>query len=151
LRPYKFTCQHIPMFRYVALVALTVLLPFGLRADNSPASQPVVKLDSRNNGQHFAVKVGDRIELWLGMVGPSHYGDPRISSAAVRLISQTLPHPPPPGGAFYTYVFEAAAEGVARIRFPVEQAHFVNAAGQPVPDRPPGGLPFTVTIRVRKS
>jgi hypothetical protein len=81
------------------------------------------------------------------MIGPSRYGDPQISSTAIRLISKKLaswlPMPNPAGAEFFVYTFEAAAEGEARIRFPVE--------GQQLRTTPPGGPPFAGTIRVRKS
>lgn len=36
-----------------------------------------------NNGQRIAVKVGEQIELTLGLVGGAYYGDAQISSAVV--------------------------------------------------------------------
>jgi hypothetical protein len=94
---------------------------------SSPAFAPkVLLLDFANNGQRIAVKVGEQIELTLGLVGGAYYGDPQISSAVVRPegTAQDWPlnMPPPPGGASIIYIFEAVTEGEAQVKVPVAHA-----------------------------
>jgi hypothetical protein len=144
--------QHASIAQYLIFFGLAFSWPCWLYADSSAV---VLKLDYKNNGQRFIVTVGERIELTIGMIGPSRYGDPQISSTAIHPISKEIPswlRVPNPGGAeYFIYTFVAAAEGETRIRVPVVQAHFANAEGQPVRGPPAGGPPFAVTIEVRKN
>jgi hypothetical protein len=95
-------------------------------ASSSASAQNFLSLDFANNGQSVAATVGEQIELTLGLVGPARYGDPQISSPAIRLENTALylqPNmPPPPGGATVIYVLEAVAEGEVQIKLPVVDA-----------------------------
>jgi hypothetical protein len=102
----------------------------------------LLSLDFTNNGQHLAVTVGQRIEITLGTVGPNQYGDPLVSSPAIRLDSVALAGRPNPGGARYIYMFDAAGEGEAQVKFPYR--NFISQD----PDLAKR-LTFTVTIHVR--
>jgi hypothetical protein len=82
--------------------------------------------------------VGDQIEITLGSVGPGQYGRPEISSSAIRLANTALRWPPNPGGPVYIFIFEASAEGEARI-----QIDFTTGF------RPEHGT-FAATIQVAK-
>src|SRR5690348_11789670 len=99
----------------------------------------VLSLSFANNGQHVSARVGQQIEISLGTVGPRRYGTPEISSSAVRLVSTALDWPPNPGGPSFVYIFQAVAEGEARVTVPVinvEQTPYTN------------GITFRVTISV---
>jgi hypothetical protein len=102
-----------------------------------------LSLDFGNNGQSVAATVGEQIELTLGLVGPGHYGDPQISSPAIRLKNTAMylqPNmPPPPGGATVIYVLEAVSEGEVQIKFPVVDAEDPEKART---------YAFSMTIRV---
>jgi hypothetical protein len=95
---------------------------------SSPAStQSFLSLGFANNGQNVAATVGEQIQLTLGLAGPTHYGEPQISSSAVRLEETALPlqphEPPSPGGGGWTtYFFRATREGEAQIKFSVVDA-----------------------------
>lgn len=112
-------------------------------ASSSASAQNFLSLDFANNGQSVNATVGERIELTLWIVGGPKYGDPQISSSAIRLEDTALglqPNmPPPPGGPVFIYIFEAITEGEAQIKIPV-----LNAL-DPETERMRG---FSVTIRV---
>lgn len=108
------------------------------------ASTPgALPLGPENNGQTVAARVGQRIELTLGTVGPARYDDPQISSPAIRLDDTALycpPNSPPsPGGATYTYTFVAVSEGTVEIKLPL-----INSIN---PEETRTGT-FSITIRV---
>ena len=89
----------------------------------------VLSLTFANNGQHVSARVGQQIEISLGTIGPRQYGTPEISSSAVRLVSTALDGPANPGGPRFVYIFEAVAEGDARVTVPVingEQPPYTN-------------------------
>lgn len=83
------------------------------------STPPVLSLSFANNGQHVSVRRGQQIEISLGTVGPRQYGTPEISSPALQLVSTALDWPPNPGGPRFVYIFEAVAEGEARVTVPV--------------------------------
>lgn len=105
----------------------------------SRSKQPVLSLNFQNNGQRLAARVGQQIEITLGTIGPRQYGDPQLSSDALKLESVALDWPPNPGGPRFIYIFEAASEGEAQINVPI-----INC--DPCPD--PAKLDFSVTILV---
>jgi hypothetical protein len=89
----------------------------------------VLSLSFANNGQHVSARVGQQIEISLGTVGPRQYGTPEISSPALQLASTALDWPPNPGGPSFVYIFQAVAEGEARVTVPVinvEQTPYTN-------------------------
>lgn len=102
--------------------------------------KPVLSLDFKNNGQQLAARVGQQIELALGTIGPKQYGDPLISSDALKLESVALDWPPNPGGPRFIYIFEATSEGEARLEVPV-----INSTDDAELARK---LDFSVIIRV---
>ena len=109
------------------------------RVLSSSSRRAVLSLDFGSNGQRLEARVGQQIEISLGTVGPAQYGEPEISSPAVRLVSTALNMPPNPGGASFTYIFEAVAEGEAQIKVPVLNGEIAPAAD---------ARNFAVTLRV---
>jgi hypothetical protein len=91
-----------------------------------------------NSGQHLSATVGQQIEITLWAIGGASYGEPQISSPAVRQ-EETAMGPPNPGGPISIFIFEAAAEGEAEINVPFFSAMDRTPAAR-------GG--FAVTIRV---
>ena len=92
----------------------------GFAAQNRPknAQQQILFLTNANDGQRVAAAAGQQIEISLATVGPGSYGDPRVSSAAVRFRNVAWPKSQTPGGPTQIYIFQAAAEGEAEIRIP---------------------------------
>jgi hypothetical protein len=87
---------------------------------SSPSvKQRVLSLNFRNNGQHLTASVGQQIEITLGTVGPKQYGEPQVSSPAIRLESIALDLLALPSGPTFTYIFEATAEGESQITVPI--------------------------------
>ena len=110
----------------VLLACCTAAAQDRLPHDSTP---PVLSLSFANNGQHVSARVGQQIEISLGTVGPRQYGTPEMSSAALQLVSTALDWPPNPGGPRFVYIFEAVAEGEARVTVPVingEQPPYTN-------------------------
>jgi hypothetical protein len=107
---------------------------------SSPAAQQsLLSLNFKNNGQHLAATVGQQIEITLGTVGPKQYGNPQVSSPAIRLESVALDWPPIPSGPTFIYIFKAAAEGEAQVKVPIINSENPDLTKQ---------LAFAVTIRV---
>ena len=104
------------------------------------SQQPVLALDFKNNGQQLAARVGQQIEITLGTIGPKQYGDPQVSSNALKLESVALDWPANPGGPTFIYIFEAMSEGEARVEVPI-----INCMDDPELAK---RLDFSVTIRV---
>lgn len=115
--------------------------PEAQKLDSSATSveQQVLSLNFTNNRQHLAASMGQQIEITLGTVGPKQYGTPQVSSPAIRLESIALDWPPNPGGPTFIYIFEAAAEGEARVQVPIINSDDPDLTKQ---------LTFAVTIRV---
>jgi hypothetical protein len=99
----------------------------------------LLSLGFANNGQRVSATVGQRIELTLGTVGPIQWGDPQVSSPAVRL-EATAQGPVNPGGPIFIYMFDAAAEGEAEIKVSIEKPSNYPSTGHDT---------FAVTIRVQ--
>lgn len=124
-------------------LALVLLVGCNAAGQSRPAhgsSQPVLSLRLANNGQHVSARVGQQIEISLGTVGPRQYGTPEISSPALQLVSTAQDWPPNPGGPSFVYIFQAVAEGEARVTVPV-----INSE----PASYTSDITFTVTIGVR--
>jgi hypothetical protein len=66
-----------------------------------------------------AATMGQQIEITLGTAGSTQYGDPQVSSWVIRFENVALAWPPTPGGPSQIYIFEAAAEGEARVEIPI--------------------------------
>ncbi len=99
----------------------------------------VLSLSFADNGQRVAARVGQQIEISLGTVGPRQYGTPEISSPALQLVSTAQDWPPNPGGPSFVYIFQAVAEGEARVIVPVMNAEEMPYASD---------ITFRVTIHV---
>ncbi|HKW26550.1 MAG TPA: hypothetical protein VJN48_12245 [Terriglobales bacterium] len=97
-----------------------------------------MSLSFANNGQHVSARVGQQIEISLGTVGPRQYGTPEISSPALQLVS-TAQGPRNPGGLWFVYIFQAVAEGEARVTVPV-----INAEQPPYTN----DITFSITVGV---
>jgi hypothetical protein len=112
------------------------------KANLSPrrSKHPVLALDFKNNGQRLAARVGQQIEITLGTIGPKQYGDPQVSSDALKLQNVAMDWPPNPGGPTFIYIFEATCEGEAQVEVPIIKSM----------DNPElaTGLDFRVTILV---
>jgi hypothetical protein len=115
------------------LVGALLVFCEGFEGQNRPenAAGQILFLTKANDGQRVAAAVGQQIEISLATVGPGSYGDPIVSSAAIRFRNVAWPRLQNPGGPTQIYVFQAAAEGEAEIRIPHS-----------------GRDPFSVTVRV---
>jgi hypothetical protein len=82
------------------------------------AGDAPLQLDGRNHGQSIATSVGRRIDVSLQTIGPGQYGEPRVTSSAVRFIGIAPTGPPNPGGPRQLFHFEAIAPGSAVIDIP---------------------------------
>jgi len=140
------TASKSPAF--LAGLAMMLGVCISAQARNEEASPPasparVLSLDFGNNGQSVAARVGEQIEVTLGLVGPAIYGDPQISSPAIRLEETAMAlRPgmlPSPGGPTFIYMFEAVTEGEVQIKVPVVGAPDSETARTRA---------FLVTIRV---
>jgi hypothetical protein len=130
----------------VCLVTFTLLAAVCGKADAQAvdsswlnATRQVLSLNFRNNGQRLSATAGQQIEITLGTVGPKQYGEPQVSSPAIRLESIALDWPPNPGGPTFIYIFEAAAEGEVQVKVPILNSDNPDLTKQ---------LTFAVTIRV---
>lgn len=129
----------------VFLVALAFLLTGGnadaqkVDMSSTSARQRVLFLNFTNNRQQLPATVGQQIEITLGTVGPQQYGEPQVSSPAVRHEGTALKYPVIPGGPTFIYIFDAAAEGEADIKVPI-----VHPSNPDLANR----LSFAIKIRV---
>jgi len=75
-------------------------------------------LQSDQNGQTIAVRVGQEVDIKLGTVGPGQYDSlPELSSGAVRFIDASFVGPAVPAGPRQLFRFAAQRAGVAIITF----------------------------------
>jgi hypothetical protein len=80
---------------------------------------PELWLDRSANGQTQAVMVGQRIWVSLKTIGPGQYGDPVVSSGAVRFLDVRVPPgPPTQGGPSQSYRFLTETAGRAEVHIP---------------------------------
>lgn len=136
--------RHTRLLLFVVPLALLMTFSACLHAQkphqaSAKESGQVLSLDFSNNGQRVSSRVGEQIEIRLATIGPRQYGDPEISSPAVRLLNIAQEWPPNPGGPGFIYVLEAAADGEAQVIVPVMNA-------EETPDAP--DITFEVTIHV---
>ena len=106
------------------LVALAMMMascgPSHAQTDMSPSSAlQMLSLNRANDGQKVVTTVGQSIEITLQTIDPGQYGNPRISSPAIRFesaaFSEDLPNP---DGVKQVYRFHTVAEGEARVHIP---------------------------------
>jgi hypothetical protein len=131
----------------VCLVAFTLALVVCGKADAQKVDAPsltsqqhILAFNFTNNGQHLVASVGQQIEIILGTTGGPQYGEPEVSSSAIRLEDVALGVPVTPGGPTFIYIFEAAAEGDAQVTVPIIFSDNPEWTRQHT---------FAVTIRVR--
>jgi len=119
------------------VVAAKTQQKFMLIVSVKPDAQNTMLLDARSDGQRITATVGQPIKIKLQEIGPEEYGEPKISSRAIRFRDVVF-GPPIPAGGTPIYTFEAVAEGEARITILCKR-------------RPPmqPRSPFAVTIRVK--
>lgn len=86
--------------RSLFFVALTFLWPFWANAeaqnvDSSPTGveQQVLSLNFTNNAEHSTARVGQQMEITLGIIGLRQYGEPQVSSNGIRLGAKAAPSP----------------------------------------------------------
>jgi hypothetical protein len=79
------------------------------------ASKTLTVTDS---GQSVSANLGDELDVKVWSIGPSSYGDPVISSAAVQFLSVAVVPPYTPGGPTQLFSFRAAGVGQATITIP---------------------------------
>lgn len=107
--------------RWVSLLVSAVLaFCEGIGGQNRPesAQEQILFLTNANNGQRVAAVVGQRIEISLATIGPGSYGDPSVSSPAIRFRNVAWPKSQTPAGPTQIYIFQGTAEGEAEIRIP---------------------------------
>jgi len=102
------------------LVGAVLVFCEGTEGQNRPESvrEQILFLTNANDGQRVAAVVGQRIEISLATIGPGSYGDPIVSSAAIRFRNVAWPKSQAPGGPTQIYIFQGAAEGEAEVRIP---------------------------------
>jgi hypothetical protein len=101
---------------------LVILFIFiSLSACASPASQgaagipaPII-LSGEDAGRTISVPAGAEIDLTLQTIGPGEYGEPQLSSEAVRFLDVPYVSPPIPAGPTQLFRFEAVSPGEATI------------------------------------
>jgi hypothetical protein len=78
----------------------------------------VLPLNNSASGQMLSVQVGQLLSLSLQTIGPGNYGEPVVSSDAVRFIDARFVPLPNPGGPLQGYRFLAKAPGRVEIHIP---------------------------------
>jgi hypothetical protein len=88
--------------------------------DALPAPRrPPLELNRSHNGQTVTVSPGQQIDIFLHTVGPGQFGEPQLSSPAVRLVTFGFGGgPPDPGGSTQIYDLVAESPGRAELRIP---------------------------------
>jgi hypothetical protein len=107
--------------RWISLLVGALLVSCeGIEGQNRPESvrEQILFFTNANEGQRVTAVVGQRIEISLATIGPGSYGDPFVSSAAIRFRNVAWPKSQTPGGPTQIYIFQGAAEGEAEIRIP---------------------------------
>lgn len=92
-----------------------------------------LEVNSSAQGQTLQARSGQAIDLKLQTIGPGHYGDPQLSSGAVRFDGMDYSKDPVPAGPTQFFHFHAVESGHATVVIPR-----VESTGEP----------FTVTFDV---
>jgi hypothetical protein len=83
------------------------------------ARPPVLELDGSRSGQSVSAVLDQKMVIYLHTIGPGQYGEPQLSSAAVRLLSAGFSAgPPDPGGPAQIFELVAASIGRAELLIP---------------------------------
>jgi hypothetical protein len=81
--------------------------------------RPPLELDRSSTGQTVTVSPGQRISIFLQTVGPGEFGEPQLSSPAVRLVTFGYSGgPPTPAGPSQIYDLVAESPGRAELHIP---------------------------------
>jgi hypothetical protein len=86
-------------------------------SDDPNETAPLVLSGGDNHGRAVA-RTGQLIELTLQTIGVGNFGEPEVSSAAVRFLGTPPAKQHSPGGPRQVYRFEAVEAGAARIEIP---------------------------------
>ena len=106
--------------QWVLIAGAALAFSQAIEAQSKPesAQEQILFLTNANDGQRLATVVGQQIEITLATIGPGSYGDPIVSSAAVRFRNVAWPKSQTPGGPTQIYIFQGTAEGETEIRIP---------------------------------
>ena len=97
------------------------------------SDEPTLEVGSSAQGQTLQAHSGQAIDLKLQTIGPGHYGDPQLSSGAVRFDGMDYSKNAVPAGPTQFFHFHAVESGHSTIVIPR-----VDSMGEP----------FTVTFDV---
>lgn len=78
---------------------------------------PSLEFSTADNGKQETVRVGEEADLLLQTIGPGGYGDPVLSSNAVRFLDVAL-EAANPGGPLQRFRFTAVSAGTASLHIP---------------------------------
>jgi hypothetical protein len=81
-----------------------------------------IALTAADTGKTVSLKPEQELSITLQTVGPGRYGDPQISSAAVRSVGEGQPGVQNPGGPRQVLRFQAVSVGEAEITVPHSQS-----------------------------
>ena len=95
------------------MLCLVGLLGAGCGSDPAP-----VELSGQDNGTELDLANDQEVDLTLQTIGPGQYGEPTISSSAVRFEGTHLSSQQNPGGPRQIYQFRAVGGGSALISIP---------------------------------
>ncbi len=105
------------------------------------SSDPALSLHMEDNGKSFSVAEDQDVDMTTFMVGAGQYGDPGISSAAVRFDGMEFPKAQVPGGPTQIFHFHTVASGEAVVTIP--------RTGEGIGGAPHIVTPFVVTLLVK--
>ena len=94
------------------------LFVLGLASSGCGSAAPPVELTSQADGRTVELTMNQEVELTLGTIGPGQYGNPTISSPAIRFEGMTFPAVQNPGGPTQVFNFRAVAAGTAVVTIP---------------------------------
>jgi len=121
--------ERIPGTIHAVLLGAVIFLAAGC----STTSAIYTEADA---GKTVPARVGSELDIELGSIGPSSYGDPSLSSNSVEYLDVSVVGPYNPGGATQRYRFRITGAGETTITIPV--------VDEPTEVTPP--LPFTLTV-----
>jgi hypothetical protein len=85
-------------------------------ADAGTAKAPLVL--NVASGMSVELVVDQRLEVTLGTIGNAAYGEPQLSSTALRFAQRFLPRLQNPGGPTTVFVFQAVSTGKVELTIP---------------------------------
>jgi hypothetical protein len=90
--------------------------------DAGEAESGDLELTIRAAGTRVHLGLHHTLTLTLTTIGPGQYGEPQLSSSAVRFVKSWLPALQNPGGPTQRYEFEAESSGTAEVSIPHSEA-----------------------------